>query len=97
MDSDGKKAELYCKGLNIQLQDCLVQNLNLYYNDLANTTTDQEGTMKACEAAEEKKRKRTMPRPTGGNSSGAPPMYRMVYTSPVGQPHQPLQFWGNHQ
>jgi hypothetical protein len=40
--------------------------------------------MKACEVAEEKKRKRTMSRPTGGSSS-APPKYRMVYTPPVGQ------------
>jgi hypothetical protein len=46
------------------LQDRLIQNLNLSYNDLASTAIDQEGTMKACEAAEEKKRKRTMPGPT---------------------------------
>jgi hypothetical protein len=57
---------------------------NLSYNDLASNAIDHEGTMKACEAAEEKKRKRTMPGPTGGNSS--PPKYRMVYTPPTGQP-----------
>jgi hypothetical protein len=89
MDSDAKKVELYRKGLNIQLQDCLVQNPNLSYNDLASTTIAQEGTMRACEVAEGKKRKRTMPGPTGGSSSGAPPKYRMVYTPPVGQPCRP--------
>jgi hypothetical protein len=46
--------------------------------------------MKACEAAEEKRRKRTMPGPTRGSSSGAPLKYRMVYTPPVGQPRRPL-------
>jgi hypothetical protein len=43
--------------------------------------------MKACEVAEEKKRKRTMSGPTGGSSSGAPLKYRMVYMPLVGQPH----------
>jgi hypothetical protein len=67
-----------------------VQNLNLSNNDLANTAIDQEGTMKACEAAKEKRRKRTMPGPTRGSSSGAPLKYHMVYTPPVGQPRRPL-------
>jgi hypothetical protein len=84
VDSDAKKAELYRKGLNIQLEDRLIQNLNLSYNDLASTTIDQEGTMKACEAAKEKKRKRTMPGPTGSSFSGDPLKYRMVYTPPMG-------------
>jgi hypothetical protein len=53
--------------------------------------------MKACEAAEEKKRKRAMSGPSGGSSSGAPPKYRMIYTPPAGQPCRPLpQFWGTH-
>jgi hypothetical protein len=38
--------------------------MNLSYNNLASTAIDQEGTMRASEAAEEKKRKRTMPGPT---------------------------------
>jgi hypothetical protein len=42
--------------------------------------------MRACEAAEEKKRNRTMPRHTGGSPSGASLKYRMVYTPLVGQP-----------
>jgi hypothetical protein len=94
VDSDAKKVELYHKGLNIQLQDRLIHNLNLSYNDLASTAIDQEDTMKACEVAEEKKKKRTISGATGGSSSGAPPKYHMVYTPPAGQPCQHPQFWG---
>jgi hypothetical protein len=97
VDSDAKKVELYYKGLNIQLQDRLVQNLNLSYNDLASTAIDQEGTMRACEVAEEKKRKRITSGPTRGSSSDAPPKYRMVYTPPAGQQRRPPQLWGNRQ
>jgi hypothetical protein len=53
--------------------------------------------MKACEAAEEKKRKRAVSGPSGGSSSGAPLKYRMIYTPPTGQPRRPPpQFCGNH-
>jgi hypothetical protein len=52
--------------------------------------------MKACEAAEEKKRKRTMSGTTRGCSSSAPLKYRLVYTPPVGQLRRPPQFSGNH-
>jgi hypothetical protein len=97
VDSDAKKVELYYKGLNIQLQDRLVQNLNLSYNDLASTAIDHEGTMRTCEVAEEKKRKRITSGPTGGSSSDAPPKYRMVYTPPAGQQRRPPQLWGNRQ
>jgi hypothetical protein len=45
--------------------------------------------MKACEAVEEKKRKRTMSGPTGGSPSSAPPKYHMVYMPPAGQPRRP--------
>jgi hypothetical protein len=89
MDSDTKKAEIYRKGLNIQLQACLVQNLSLSYNDLASIAIDKEGTMRACEVAEEKKGTKTTPGPTGGSSNGAPPKYCMVYTPPAGQSCQP--------
>jgi hypothetical protein len=52
--------------------------------------------MKACEEAEEKKRKRVMSGPSRGSSSGAPLKYLMIYTPPVGQPRRPPpQFWGN--
>jgi hypothetical protein len=87
--SDAKKVELFCKGLTIQLQDRLILSQNMSYNELASAAIDQEGTMKAYEAAKEKKRKRTMLGPSGGSSSGAPPKYRKIYTPPVGQPHRP--------
>jgi hypothetical protein len=52
--------------------------------------------MKACEVAEEKKRKKAVSGPSGGSSSGAPLKYRMIYTPPAGQPRRPPpQFWGN--
>jgi hypothetical protein len=88
-DTDVKKAELFRKGLTIQLQDRLILSQNLSYNELATAAIDQESTMKACEAAEEKKRNRAVSAPSGGSSSGAPPMYHMVYTPPVGQPRHP--------
>jgi hypothetical protein len=97
VDTDPKKVELFRKGLTIQLQDRLILSMNLSYNELVSATIDQEGTMMAYEVTEEKKRKRVMPGPFGGSSSGAPPKYRMIYTPPVGQPHRPPpQFWGNH-
>jgi hypothetical protein len=89
VDTDAKKTELFHKGLTIQLQDCLILSQNLSYNELASAAIDQEGTMKACEAAKEKKRKRAMSGPSGGSSSGAPLKYRMIYTPPVGQPCRP--------
>jgi hypothetical protein len=46
--------------------------------------------MKACEVAEEKKRKRAMSGPSGSSSSGALPKYRMIYTPLMGQPRRPL-------
>jgi hypothetical protein len=72
VDTDAKKAELFHKRLTIQLQDHLILSQNLSYNELASASIDQEGTMKACEMAEEKKRKRVMSGPFGGSSSGAP-------------------------
>jgi hypothetical protein len=90
VDTDAKKVELFRKGLTIQLQDRLILSQNLSYNELATVVIDQEGTMKACEAIEEKKSKRAMSGPSGGSSSGAPSKYRMIYTPPTGQPCRPL-------
>jgi hypothetical protein len=86
------KTELYRKGINIQLLDHLIHNLNMSYNDLTSTATDQEGIMKACEAAEDKKRKRTMPWPIGGRSTRSPPKFGIVYMPPMEQPRRPPQF-----
>jgi hypothetical protein len=97
VDTDEKNVELFHKGLTIQLQDHLILYPNLSFNELASSAIDQEGTMKACEVAKEKKRKRTMPGSSKGSSSSVPLKYRMLYTPPVGQPCRPPQFWGNHQ
>jgi hypothetical protein len=73
VDTDAKKAELFRTGLTIQLQDRLILSQNLSYNELASVAIDQEGTMKAYEAVKEKKRKRAVPGPFRGSSSGAFP------------------------
>jgi hypothetical protein len=88
VDSDAKKAELFRKGLTIQLQDRRILSQNLSYNELTSAAIDQEGSMKACEVAEEKKRERAVSGPSGGSSISAPPKYRMIYTPPVGQQQQ---------
>jgi hypothetical protein len=55
------------------------------YNELASAAIDQERMMKATAEADEKMRKRMMPgSTTSGSFSGAPSMYRMVYTPPRG-------------
>jgi hypothetical protein len=83
-DTYEKKADLFRKWLIIQLQDRLVQSPNLSYNDLANAVIDEEGMMKACAEAKEKKMKMIMPRYSGsGGSSSAPLKYHMVYTPTV--------------
>jgi hypothetical protein len=64
----------------------MILSHSLSYNELASATTDQEDTMRAYVAAEDKKSKRTMLGPTGGSPSGAPLKYYMVYTPPAGQP-----------
>jgi hypothetical protein len=69
IDMDEKKVNVYHAGLIIQLQDQLVQYPNVSYNDLASAAIDQERTMKAVVEAEEKKRKRMMPRSSGSGTA----------------------------
>jgi hypothetical protein len=67
----------------------------IYMQNSASATIDQEGTMMACEVAEEKKRKMVVSGPSEGSPSAAALKYRMIYTPPAGQPRHPLpQFWG---
>jgi hypothetical protein len=92
VDTDEKKANLYRVGLTSHLQERLVHLSSLSYNKLASAAIDQERMMKAVAEADEKKRKRMMPKSVGsGSSSGAPPKYRMVYTPPGGQLRRPQQ------
>jgi hypothetical protein len=88
VDTDEKKAILHHVGVTIHLQERLGQFTSLTYNELASATIDQERLMKVIVEADEKKRKRMMPRSfASGGSSGAPPKYHLVYTPPGGQMH----------
>jgi hypothetical protein len=89
VDTDVKKADLFHKGLTIQLQDRLILSQNLSYNELASVAIDQEGTMKACEVAEEKRRKRVPHglHPTRGTA--APPSATVLGQSPIAAAVQP--------
>jgi hypothetical protein len=40
IDTDEKKAKLYCKGLTIQLYDRLILSPNLTHNELASASTE---------------------------------------------------------
>jgi hypothetical protein len=92
IDMDEKKANLYCVGLTIHLQECLVHLSSLSYNELASVAIDQERMMKVIAKADKKKRKWLMPGSAGsGSSSGTPLKYRMVYTPYGGQLRQPQQ------
>jgi hypothetical protein len=66
--------------------------LSSSYNELASASIDQERMMKTIAEADEKKRKRMMPEPSGRDgSSGVPPKYHMVYAPRGGQLRQPQQ------
>jgi hypothetical protein len=76
----------------------MVQLTNLPYDKLVSASINQERMMKVVAEADEKKRKRMMPRSaSSGSFSGGPPKYCMVYTPPRGQLRQPQQQqnWGN--
>jgi hypothetical protein len=98
VDTDEKKANLFCEGLTIHLQERLGQFTSLSYNELVSATIHQERLMKVIAEADKKKRKRMLPGSSvSGGSSGAPPKCRMMYTPPRGQLHRPQQqqYWGN--
>jgi hypothetical protein len=58
IDTDEKKANLYCAGLTVHLLERLVHLSSLSHNELASVAIDQERMMKAVAKADEKKRKR---------------------------------------
>jgi hypothetical protein len=92
IDTNEKKANMYCAGLTIHLQECLVHLSSLLYNELASAAIDQERMMKAVVEDDQRKRNRMMPRSAGsGSSSGVPLKYHMVYTPPGGQLRRPQQ------
>jgi hypothetical protein len=57
IDTDEKKANLYCAGLTIHVQEHLVHLSSLSYNELASAAIDQERMMKAIAVVDEKKEK----------------------------------------
>jgi hypothetical protein len=92
VDTNEKNANMYQAGLTIHLQEHLGMFTSLSYNELVSAAIDQERLMKVVAKADEKKRKRMMPRSfASGGSSGAPPKYRMVYIPLRGQLHRPQQ------
>jgi hypothetical protein len=70
----------------------LIQFASLLYNELVSAAIDQERMLKADAMVDEKKMKRMVPGCAGsGSSSGAPSMYCMVCTPPIGHLRQPQQ------
>jgi hypothetical protein len=99
VDTYENKANLFREGLTVHPQECLGLSPNMSYNELASATIDPKRLMKVVAAAEEKMRKRMMPRSSAnGGSCGTPRKYRIVYTPPRGPLRQPQQhqYWGNH-
>jgi hypothetical protein len=81
-----RRKNLFHNGLTVELQDCLNMFPNMSYNELASATINKEGSLKACADAEEKKRKRIMPRSSESGGFGSAPLkYHMVYTPPTRQ------------
>jgi hypothetical protein len=68
VDTNEKKANLYCEWLTIHLQERLGLSPILSYNEFVSATIDQDRLMKVIAEADEKKRKKMMP---GSTSSGS--------------------------
>jgi hypothetical protein len=72
-DIDEKKMSLFRQGLGAVMRKHLTLFRGYTLNELLSGSMEQE------------RKKRPLPGPNGG----APPMYRLVYTPPLGQPHGP--------
>jgi hypothetical protein len=72
---------LFRQGLSPMLREHLTLFWGCTLNELVSASIEQEDTCRA--RLEEERKKRPLPGPNGG----APPKYRLVYTSPSGQPH----------
>jgi hypothetical protein len=82
-DTDEKKMLLFRQGLNPVLREHLMLFQCCTLNELVSASIEQEDVCRACLEEERKKR------PLLGPNGGAPPKYRLVYTTPSGQPHGP--------
>jgi hypothetical protein len=71
---------MFRKGLCTKIHEQFMPFQSLTFNQLMTGAIRQEDAIRAMK--EEKRRKRATP----GPSRCAPPMYRLVYTPPPGQP-----------
>jgi hypothetical protein len=77
-DTNEKKMSLFCQGLSHVLREHLMLFHGCTLNKLVTTSIEHEDTCRA--RLEEERKKRPLPRPTGG----APLKYHLVYTPPSG-------------
>jgi hypothetical protein len=73
-DTDENKISLFRQGLSPMLHEHLTLFWSSTLNELVNASIEQEDVCRAH--LEEERKKRHLPRPTGGT----PPKYRLVYT-----------------
>jgi hypothetical protein len=78
IDTDAKKIALFHKGLCSKIHEQLMPFHSWTFNQLMSGSIRQENAIRAPK--EEKRGKRAAP----GPFVGAPPKYRLVYTTPVG-------------
>jgi hypothetical protein len=81
-ETNEKKIVLFCQGLSPVLREHLMLFQGCSLNELVSNSIKLED---ACHACMEERKKR----PLQGSTRGAPPMYRLVYTPPSGQPCGP--------
>jgi hypothetical protein len=81
-DADEKKMPLFRQGLSHVLREHLTLFRGCTLNELVSFSIEQED---ACCARLEERKKGPLP----GTSGGALLKYRLVYTPPSGQPHDP--------
>jgi hypothetical protein len=80
VDTDGKKMELFKKGVSAQLREHLNLFCNCNFNELVNASMEQEDAPRARMDDEERKR------PVTSSAGGSPPKYHLVYIPSAGQP-----------
>jgi hypothetical protein len=91
-DTDEKKMSLFRQGLSPVLREHLTLFRGCTLNELVSASIEQEDVCRAH--LEEERSKRSLPGPNGG----APPKYRLIYTSPSSPPcGLPLSQQWNHR
>jgi hypothetical protein len=85
VDTDGKKAALFRRGLSLPIQDCLVRFQDMSFNTLVSAAIAQDGTYRSILAEEEERRKRDLSERSEDSTVDAPLKYRLVYTPSIGK------------